>query len=327
MKKTIFALMLVFCLTLCACSISNQSTFSPTEGLEYTLLDNGTYEVSGIGTATDLDISIPAKYNGKAVTSIASDAFYGCHNIKSVKISKGITSIGARAFSDCISIKSIILPDSLQSIGQGAFLGCTSLVYKEYDGARYLGSTSNPYLALVSAKSTDIKECQVNKSTEFICSSAFYLCTLLETVEIPNSVSHIGARAFQGCFSLKNITLPSAISTIEDEAFTGCASLVSINLPSSVSSIGASAFQGCASLESISLPENLKTIRSFAFANCTSIKEIYLPDSITNLEACVFYFCTSLTKVECEADAPGDFWVPDWLAYCDAEASFGVKNN
>ena len=35
------------------------------EGLKYKLLDNDTYEVSGIGECTDTEIVIPATYEGK----------------------------------------------------------------------------------------------------------------------------------------------------------------------------------------------------------------------------------------------------------------------
>ena len=110
MKKFLFLLLaLTFSVALVAC---NEENYIPTEGLEYNELADGTYEVVGIGSATALDIVIPAKHNGKSVTSIASNAFNGCYNIKSVIISNGITSIGEGAFNGCTSLEEISVDDN-----------------------------------------------------------------------------------------------------------------------------------------------------------------------------------------------------------------------
>ena len=45
------------------------------KGLAFTLLDDGTYEVSGIGSCTDTEIVISSVYNDKPVTSIGDSAF------------------------------------------------------------------------------------------------------------------------------------------------------------------------------------------------------------------------------------------------------------
>ena len=45
------------------------------KGLAFTLLNDGTYEVSGIGSCTDTEIVIPSVYNDKPVTSIGDSAF------------------------------------------------------------------------------------------------------------------------------------------------------------------------------------------------------------------------------------------------------------
>lgn len=323
MKKLLFLLLaLTFSVALVAC---NEENYIPTEGLEYNELADGTYEVVGIGSAAALDIVIPAKHNGKSVTSIASNAFNGCYNIKSVIISNGITSIGEGAFNGCTSVSKIILPKTLQSIGTSAFLGCISLNYNEYDNAKYIGSSSNPYLALVYAKNTDITSCRINTNTKFICSDAFYLCSALESIEIPNSVTHIANRAFLGCSSLKTLKLPSQIDRIESESFAGCSSLTSITIPDKVQAIGSHAFEGCAKLNSITLPKGLKTIKYFAFSGCSALTSIHLPIEVSQIESCAFYSCTSLTEIKCEAPAESEGFAADWLENCGATVSYGVK--
>ena len=48
---------------------------------------------------------------------------------------------------------------------------------------------------------------------------AFYGCTSLTSVTIPNSVTSIGGFAFNGCKSLKSVTIPNSVTSIGEEAF------------------------------------------------------------------------------------------------------------
>ena len=92
------------------------------KGLTFTLLDDGTYEVSGIGSCTDTELVIPSVYNDKPVTVIGFKAFDGCSGLTSVTISNSVTSIGDRAFSGCSGLTSVTIPNSVTSIGSGAFV-------------------------------------------------------------------------------------------------------------------------------------------------------------------------------------------------------------
>ena len=61
--------------------------------LEYTLLEDGTYEVKRIIELNKPDVVIPSTYDGHSVTSIGEGAFIDCINLTSVTIPNTITRI------------------------------------------------------------------------------------------------------------------------------------------------------------------------------------------------------------------------------------------
>lgn len=70
---------------------------------EYTVLDNGTVEITGYN-GSDTEIVIPSEIDGKSVTSIGGDAFAACTGLTSIIIPNSVTSIGYGAFSDCTGL-------------------------------------------------------------------------------------------------------------------------------------------------------------------------------------------------------------------------------
>ena len=67
---------------------------------------------------------------------------------------------------------------------------------------------------------------------------AYYNCTILSSIVIPNNVTEIGYDAFNGC-----INIPKSMATIGEEAFKDCSNLISIIIPESVAVIEAYAFK------------------------------------------------------------------------------------
>ena len=61
-------------------------------------------------------------------------------------------------------------------------------------------------------------------------SNAFYDCTSLTSVTIPNSVISIGDGAFGDCTSLASVTIPSNVTSIGDETFGNCFNLTAITV-------------------------------------------------------------------------------------------------
>lgn len=105
--------------------------------------------------------------------------------------------------------------------------------------------------------------------------SAFYGCSALTEVYLPNTVTHLEYGAFAYCTSLEDIYLPESLLCIGVASFTGSSSLTSITVPASTTAIEDSAFLDCTGLQSISLPLSLNYVGSIAFNNCNSLTTVY----------------------------------------------------
>ena len=109
---------------------------------------------------------------------------------------------------------------------------------------------------------------------------AFYGCTSLKSINIPDSATEISRQAFYGCTSLKSIDIPDSVTEIGMWAFYGCTSLKSINIPDSATEIGWHAFKGCASLKEIHIkninPQDLK-VDSEAFDGLYEECTLFVP--------------------------------------------------
>ena len=126
---------------------------------------------------------------------------------------------------------------------------------------------------------------------------AFFGCSSLTYITIPNSVSTIGNSAFRDCSSLKYITIPNSVTSIDEGAFFGCSSLTSITIPNSVTTIKSNVFSDCTGLKSIKLPDSVTNIGSSAFDGCSSLKSITIPNSVTTIGVSAFFGCSNITSI------------------------------
>ena len=103
---------------------------------------------------------------------------------------------------------------------------------------------------------------------------AFYGCSGLTSVTIPNSVILIGDYAFYGCCGLTSVTIGNSVTKIGDYAFWNCSGLTSVNIPNSVTKIGGGAFSECSGLTSVTIPNSVTKIGDLAFSECSGLKTV-----------------------------------------------------
>ena len=65
---------------------------------------------------------------------------------------------------------------------------------------------------------SSIKVNDTEYSVTIVGDSAFFYCSGLTSVTIPNSVTSIGRKAFSGCGSLTSITIPNSVTSIGSSA-------------------------------------------------------------------------------------------------------------
>ena len=126
---------------------------------------------------------------------------------------------------------------------------------------------------------------------------AFYKCSGLTSITIPEGVTSIGYWAFYSCLSLTSVTIPEGVTSIGGFAFTHCSGLTSVTIPEGVTSIGDSAFDGCRGLTSVTIPEGVTSIKDYAFRGCSSLTSVTIPEGVTSIGSSAFSGCSSLTSV------------------------------
>ena len=136
-----------------------------------------------------------------------------------------------------------------------------------------------------------------NGAVTSIGSSAFYICTSLLSITIPDSVTSIGNSAFSSCRSLTSVTIGNGVTSIENGTFYNCTSLLSITIPDSVTSIGNQVFYNCSSMTSVTIPNGITSIGEYVFNGCGSLTSVTIPDSVTSIGKYAFYGCSGLTSI------------------------------
>ena len=171
-------------------------------------------------------------------------------------------------------------------------------VYVTYE--RYPNYGNNPAYTSLSGDITIPSSVSYNGqdySVTGIGEEAFYRCSALTSVTIPNSVTSIENNAFYKCSALTSVTIPNSVTSIGSYAFAYCSALTSVTIPNSVTSIGSGAFKSCYALTSVTISNKVTSIESNTFSSCFALTSVTIPNSVTSLKYGVFQSCVSLSSV------------------------------
>lgn len=235
------------------------------------------------------------------IVSIGDEVFAWCEKLEKVTIPNSVLTIGDGVFYSCIKLDSVNLPQNLQIIGIGLFANCKDLTSITIPDA-VTAIMDSAFDSCVLLEGVVISE---TSSLLTIGDMAFYNCTSLTAIYIPNGVTTIGHSVFGECTSLPSIVLPDSVLSLGLGAFDNCQALTTVVLSANITAIENATFQNCSALTTIIIPNSVKSIGNYAFARCTSLESIYIPISVITLKEFAFIWClSSVLTIYAEVAAP-----------------------
>ena len=265
-----------------------------------------------------------------SVTSIGQDAFSGCSGLTSIVSEiESPFAIYNTVFSNIPSYSQLVVPRGKKSVyqstegwnqftnivevgGVGYIFEADGIYYKigenntvsvTYGNTKYSGDVVIPSQVVYEGKTYSVTS---------IGSEAFYDCSGLTSVTIPNSVKSINDDAFSYCSGLTSIIIPESVGYMGWRAFRGCNNLLSITFLGSLF-IDKEAFTDChptavhiTDLESflkIEYEENydsnnpLDGSKSHLYLNGVEIKDLVIPNTITSINAFAFHGFKGLNSI------------------------------
>lgn len=188
------------------------------------------------------------------------------------------------------------------------------VILSEVNGYRVWQVSANAFAFNESITSVNIGE-----GIRYIGSMAFFECTSLSSVEIPNSVKIIDANAFTNTL-ITSVVIPDSVDVVGSGAFNICKNLVSVTLPNDIW-VGSNAFKDTPWYNvkpdgmiyigelaysykgempentSIKIKEGTKYIGESAFKSYDNLTNIMIPNSVTKIGHNAFEDCSSLTNI------------------------------
>lgn len=301
----------------------------PSEGLAFELTEEGdAFVCTGLLPGERVtELHIPSSHLGLPVIAIEARAFLDNTAIQSVIIPESVREVRKAAFSGCSSLSSIQLPDTVKYIAATAFYGtaCYNTAALWQNGALYLGNH------LISVRPSTVKgRYVVRDGTKTVAGQAFFQCTELTDIQLPDSVVSIGNSSFYGCRSLRILHLPETLEIIGNGALAYCSALVEFNLPAGVREIKSNPFPGCNALQRITATEgnpiyhsagnclietaegrivagcvtskipgdgSVRALGTAAFYQCGSLVSLTLPEGIEEIGTSAFHECINLREI------------------------------
>ena len=328
------------------------------------ITDMGEVDTIGISRFAGSKVTsfvIPEEIDGQKVVAIDSEAFIHSPMLKEVTVPSSVTYIGEHALGYTYSaIKesyektegfTINFEKNSEAHRYAAVNGFTDEEYlvtgeyyygdeecvtinkyyggkenvvipKEIGGKKVIGIERDAFLDNKNIKSVIIPD-----GVQFIYSQAFFGCTSLDEVTIPESVINIGEKAFGyyenddyetvkkdgfvinyaknsagHLYATRNGFSDESCMLIESDEFgkylRGYAGNdASVVIPDGVTYIDNESFKDCDKLTKVTIPSSVDYIGYNAFDGCASLETVIIPDGVTTIGYKAFFGCTSLKNV------------------------------
>lgn len=267
------------------------------------------------------------------INHINEATFSFCSSLTNVIIPRSVTSIGNKAFSNCSNLVNVtskaITPPVISSNTFDCYERATLFVsrkaYEAYFQADNWCRFNNIQFESDLVANYLYYEFTSDSTVCVSCVDDNYF-NYSSDVVIPESVNYNGKdyivnaideKAFYNCSSLTSVTIPNTITTIGNYSFYGCSGLSSLTIGKSVTSIGNNAFSRCDNLKELNWnaincssngnmsTSNIETVTIGSevevlpngFVIGSKITEVTIPNSVTSIVGSAFYNCSGLASL------------------------------
>ena len=268
--------------------------------------------------------------------TIPSDSFAGCSNLAKVTIGNDVSIKMGSTFSKCTKLEEVSMGKNTKIINfykefeHSLFNGCTGLKKITVESLSEVNAFA--FSSVGAALQGDIV---INEGITSIGSRAFYNCSSITSVSIPNTVTNIGDRAFYNCSSIKTAKIPEGIQTIGDGAFYKCSNLSDeIEIKEGVTLGGGTVFNN-SGITKLTIGDNI-TIPGSSFEGCSKLEQVIIGDNVTikpggtwgNNYSGTFGKCTNLKNITIGENLkmPNNTWDAYWFRQCTSLEKITVKS-
>ena len=277
--------------------------------------NDGVLTISGTGAMDDYYTHAPWDMYKTSIneiilpnglTTIGSYAFRGCSGITSINIPNSVTSIGSWAFRGCSGLTSIFIPNGVTNISRimNPFQSCSSLSMINVESGNPTYDSRDNCNAIIETNTNRLisgcKNTIIPYGVTIIGYYAFYGCSDLTSIVIPNSVTSIGDNAFSNT-GITSITIPYSVTDIG--SFDNCTNLTSIiwnakNYQKEISSNTLAPFYKIrTNITSVVLGDSVQIVPDYLFRGMSNISSLSIGTNVPNINSSLFSDCTNLASV------------------------------
>ena len=261
----------------------------------------------------------------EGVKEIGEGAFFGCHNVASVKLPSSLEVIKNDAFEGFYALTDIIIPDNVKRIESNAFYGCSALTHARLPASlSFLGSAAFAHceaLQIIAIPGKDVI------FEEGIFYQAWMFVIYCESTSLTSKIADGGIEAayvvggisgIRDVYEIDGLFYSECINNGKKESYLLGASSDGTEYAVKdlingfpVTRIIKKAFSPNHAITKVMLPNTIETIEEEAFINTESLEMLNIPSSVTSIGSNAFSGCKNAT-LYCEASPKPDGFAEGW---------------
>ncbi len=220
-----------------------------------------------------------------------NDIFKNMTSIENITFGKDVQTVNSEILSGCSSLSSLTLPHAQFSVvtlfGEEEFDNSTAI----YKGTRKVNNADTKIYWYVP---NTLKSIKVLGGT-YINAYAFDYFSMIDTIDMPDSITIIGYKAFGGCVLLTNIAFSTNIYRVGASAFED--TLWYKSLPDGIVYIGSVVYKYKGNMQKnteLIIQDGVVEIAESAFSGRSNLRKVVIPDSVVRLNDSAFAGCYDL---------------------------------